>query len=99
MWAAIKIPQDRAGLVHFLEHMLFLGTEKYPEPGEYQSFISEHGGSHNAGTGLENTNYFFDIDAPILSRRWIALRSFFRRPTLMPSMWTASATPWSRSIG
>ena len=61
-------PQDRAGLVHFLEHMLFLGTEKYPQPGEYQSFISEHGGSHNAGTGLENTNYFFDIDATYLER-------------------------------
>ena len=25
-------PEDRAGLVHFLEHMLFLGTEKYPDP-------------------------------------------------------------------
>ena len=56
-------PRDRAGLVHFLEHMLFLGTEKYPDAGEYQRFISEHGGSHNAGTGLENTNNFFDIDA------------------------------------
>ena len=26
-------PADREGLSHFLEHMLFLGTEKYPEPG------------------------------------------------------------------
>ncbi|MEM7691790.1 MAG: insulinase family protein, partial [Pseudomonadota bacterium] len=24
-------PKDRAGLAHFLEHMLFLGTEKYPD--------------------------------------------------------------------
>ena len=56
-------PADREGLVHFLEHMLFLGTKDYPVPGEYQTFISEHGGSHNAGTGLENTNYFFDINA------------------------------------
>src|SRR5690606_34222343 len=43
-------PEDRAGLAHFLEHMLFLGTEKYPEPGEYQEFIKSHGGSHNAYT-------------------------------------------------
>lgn len=73
-------PQDRAGLVHFLEHMLFLGTEKYPEPGEYQSFISEHGGSHNAGTGLEDTNYFFDIDAAYLEPALDRFAQFFSAP-------------------
>ena len=73
-------PQDRAGLVHFLEHMLFLGTQKYPEPGEYQSFISEHGGSHNAGTGLENTNYFFDIDAAHLEPALDRFAQFFTAP-------------------
>ena len=73
-------PRDRAGLVHFLEHMLFLGTEKYPEPGEYQSFISEHGGSHNAGTGLENTNYFFDIDAVHLEPALDRFAQFFSAP-------------------
>ena len=73
-------PKDRAGLVHFLEHMLFLGTEKYPEPGEYQSFISEHGGSHNAGTGLENTNYFFDIDAAHLEPALDRFAQFFSAP-------------------
>ncbi len=73
-------PEDRAGLVHFLEHMLFLGTEKYPEPGEYQSFISEHGGSHNAGTGLEDTNYFFDIDAAYLEPALDRFSQFFSAP-------------------
>lgn len=33
-------PSDREGLAHYLEHMLFLGTEKYPKVGEFQSFIS-----------------------------------------------------------
>lgn len=54
-------PDDRAGLAHFLEHMLFLGTQKYPDPDEYQSFIAQHGGSRNAFTAKEHTNYFFDI--------------------------------------
>ncbi|MDX5334940.1 MAG: insulinase family protein, partial [Marinobacter sp.] len=45
-------PADREGLAHFLEHMLFLGTEKYPDPGEYQQFIRSHGGSHNAFTAF-----------------------------------------------
>src|SRR5690554_4694752 len=43
-------PKEYQGLAHFLEHMLFLGTETYPEAGEYQSFITQHGGSHNAYT-------------------------------------------------
>ena len=59
-------PEDRAGLSHFLEHMLFLGTEKYPEPGEYQQFIKSHGGSHNAFTAFQDTNYFFDVQARFL---------------------------------
>ena len=54
-------PDGTEGLAHFLEHMLFLGTQRYPSAGEYQTFISEHGGSHNASTSLEHTNYFFDI--------------------------------------
>ena len=59
-------PQEFLGLAHFLEHMLFLGTKKYPTPDEYQKFISNHGGSHNAFTSLEHTNYFFDIQADFL---------------------------------
>ena len=55
-------PRARQGLAHFLEHMLFLGTAGYPDPGEYQAFISAHGGSHNAYTSVDHTNYFFDIE-------------------------------------
>lgn len=71
-FGSFQNPEDRQGLAHFLEHMLFLGTEKYPEPGAYQAFISEHGGHHNAYTSMEETNYFFDVDSeflvPVLDR-------------------------------
>ncbi|MGB1159303.1 MAG: insulinase family protein [Porticoccaceae bacterium] len=73
-------PVDRLGLAHFLEHMLFLGTAKYPDPGEYQAFISQHGGSHNAYTSLENTNYFFDIDAQYLDEALDRFATFFVSP-------------------
>jgi secreted Zn-dependent insulinase-like peptidase len=49
-------PENRAGLAHFLEHMLFLGTEKYPDPNDYLNFIAQHGGSRNAYTAKEHTN-------------------------------------------
>ena len=36
------------GLSHFLEHMLFLGTERYPEPGDYKDYLAESDGFSNA---------------------------------------------------
>lgn len=73
-------PKDREGLVHFLEHMLFLGTADYPNPGDYQTFISEHGGNHNAGTSLEHTTYFFDINADYLDEALDRFAPFFSSP-------------------
>lgn len=74
-------PANVEGLAHFLEHMLFLGTKRYPSAGEYQTFISEHGGSHNASTSLEHTNYFFNIDAAYLEDALHRFAPFFYEPT------------------
>lgn len=54
-------PIEREGLAHFLEHMLFLGTGSYPEPGSFPRFVSQGGGHSNAWTGSEHSSYFFDI--------------------------------------
>ena len=34
---SLQDPKNRPGLAHFLEHMLFLGTETYPTAGDYQA--------------------------------------------------------------
>lgn len=73
-------PDDRLGLAHFLEHMLFLGTEKYPSPDEYGEFISRHGGSRNAYTALDHTNYFFSIAAGELYGGLDRFAQFFVAP-------------------
>src|SRR5690606_1694494 len=73
-------PAERPGLAHFLEHMLFLGTERYPTAGDYQQYISAHGGSHNAYTAFEHTNYFFDIDAAHLEPALDRFSQFFVAP-------------------
>jgi secreted Zn-dependent insulinase-like peptidase len=73
-------PEDRQGLAHFLEHMLFLGTEKYPEAGDYQSFINTHGGSNNAYTDFDHTNYFFDVDKDYLEPVLDRFAQFFVAP-------------------
>ncbi|NIR96621.1 MAG: hypothetical protein GWO39_00585, partial [Gammaproteobacteria bacterium] len=54
-------PPERPGLTHFLEHMLFLGTEKYPKPNGYTSYLSSHAGGSNAYTADDHTNYFFSV--------------------------------------
>ncbi|WP_239017178.1 insulinase family protein [Seongchinamella sediminis] len=73
-------PPGRGGLAHFLEHMLFLGTDKYPDAAEYEEFVTEHGGNRNAFTSFEHTNYFFDINAPYLAEALDRFAQFFIAP-------------------
>ena len=73
-------PEDRPGLAHFLEHMLFLGTSKYPKAGEYQDFIAGHGGKHNAYTSLDHTNYFFDVENKHFEQALDRFAQFFISP-------------------
>lgn len=56
-------PVGVPGLAHFLEHMAFLGSERYPVEGEYKTFLKTHGGSCNASTSAEYTTYRFQIPA------------------------------------
>ena len=55
-------PEDRPGLAHFLEHMLFLGTEKYPDEAEYSNYLKTNGGYNNAYTSGDHTNYHLEIN-------------------------------------
>lgn len=74
-------PKGFEGLAHFLEHMLFLGTDRYPQAGEYAQFISEQGGEHNAFTSSEHTNYFFSLPPAALSGALDRFSRFFIAPT------------------
>lgn len=73
-------PDDLQGLAHYLEHMLFLGTEPYPEPDAYQRYISNNAGSHNAFTAQQDTNYFFDIEPSALPGALDRFSEFFLSP-------------------
>jgi len=73
-------PPGRGGLAHFLEHMLFLGTDKYPDAAEYEQYTTEHGGRRNAYTSFEHTNYFFDINEAFLPEALDRFAQFFIAP-------------------
>ena len=54
---------NELGLAHFCEHLLFLGTEKYPSENEFDDYLSKNGGDSNAYTGLDKTVYYFNVDS------------------------------------
>ena len=57
----IDLP-DELGLAHFCEHLLFMGTEKYPSESEYKNYLSKNGGKSNAFTSGDKTVYFFEVN-------------------------------------
>lgn len=50
------------GRAHLTEHLIFLGSEKFPNAGELESHLQSHGGGTNAFTDNENTAYYFDVN-------------------------------------
>lgn len=78
-------PASIPGLAHFHEHMLFLGTEKYPQEDEYSAFLNDHGGFSNAFTSNEFTTYHFKVAATHLLGALDRFAQFFLHPTFAPS--------------
>ncbi|KAJ1940746.1 metalloprotease, partial [Kickxella alabastrina] len=72
------------GLAHFCEHLLFMGTSKYPKENEYSSYLSAHGGSSNAYTDLEDTCYYFDVTYDALEGALDRFSQFFIDPLFAP---------------
>jgi len=78
-------PVDRQGLAHFLEHMLFLGTDLYPDSGSFNNYVSQAGGNTNAWTATEHTCYFFDINNQEFEQALTQFSRFFIAPLLNPA--------------
>ena len=86
-------PDDTPGLAHFLEHLLFLGTVKYPVENEYGKvfcccnllkYVSEHSGYTNAFTSKFHTNYFFSVSQEHLHGALDRFAQFFIAPLFNP---------------
>jgi nardilysin len=54
-------PKAAPGLAHFLEHMLSMGCQKYPEENGYADFLASNGGIDNAMTRKDYTIYLNSI--------------------------------------
>ena len=60
-------PAGHSGVAHFLEHLLFKGTETL-EPGEFSRVVAENGGTDNAFTSQDQTAYFQRVASDRLER-------------------------------
>ncbi|HEU4759818.1 MAG TPA: pitrilysin family protein [Dehalococcoidia bacterium] len=73
---------EEAGLSHFLEHLLFKGTEKRPTAKEIAEAIDSVGGMLNGGTDREYTVYYIKVARPHLELALDVLFDLVRRPLL-----------------
>ncbi|KAJ2806697.1 metalloprotease, partial [Coemansia guatemalensis] len=81
---SLTSPRKFLGLPHFLEHMLFMGSKKYPLDSEYSLFISNNSGMSNAFTSKTQTTYFFDIANSALEGALERISKFFVDPLFAP---------------
>ncbi|WVO15036.1 hypothetical protein L204_102679 [Cryptococcus depauperatus] len=73
-------PDDLPGCAHFCEHLLFMGTKKYPEENAYQQYLTSHNGNSNAYTAMTSTNYYFDVAPDALEGALDRFAEFFKEP-------------------
>jgi zinc protease len=55
-------PRGKSGIAHFLEHLMFKGTEEVG-PGEFSEVVAANGGRDNAFTSFDYTAYFQRVAA------------------------------------
>ena len=75
---------DEAGLSHFIEHMVFKGTERKPDPVDISAAIEGTGGVMNAGTEQELTVYWCKVAQPYFAESLDLLFDMLRNSLYRP---------------
>ena len=100
------VPVAWPGLAHFLEHLLFLGTERFPTNEGLMAYVQRHGGQVNASTRERTTAFFFELPAStftsglerladMLSHPRLALEDQLREREVLHAEYVA----WSQDVG
>ncbi|XP_047363441.1 nardilysin-like [Vespa velutina] len=75
-------PPEIPGMAHFLEHMVFMGSEKYPQENDFDAFITKRSGSDNASTECEQTTFYFEVQEKYLLASLDRFAQFFIKPLM-----------------
>ncbi|MFG6203796.1 pyrroloquinoline quinone biosynthesis protein PqqF [Pseudomonas retamae] len=76
------VPLAWPGLAHFLEHLLFLGTERFPAAEGLMAYVQSHGGQVNASTRERTTDFFFELPVRAFSGGLERLSDMLAQPRL-----------------
>ncbi|CRM04067.1 MULTISPECIES: pyrroloquinoline quinone biosynthesis protein PqqF [Pseudomonas] len=76
------VPLAWPGLAHFLEHLLFLGTERFPTTEGLMAYVQRHGGQVNASTRARSTAFFFELPASTFTGGLERLADMLSQPRL-----------------
>ena len=72
--------KEQYGYAHFVEHMLFKGTEKYSAE-DIARMVDRVGGQHNAATNREYTCYYINVVSDYLELALEILSDMFYNST------------------
>ncbi|QZD70734.1 pyrroloquinoline quinone biosynthesis protein PqqF [Pseudomonas sp. 3-2] len=78
------VPLAWPGLAHFLEHLLFLGTERFPAQQGLMAYVQGHGGQVNASTRERTTDFFFELPPASFSAGLERLSDMLAHPRMNP---------------
>lgn len=76
------VPLEWPGLAHFLEHLLFLGTERFPASQALMAYVQSHGGQVNASTRERTTDFFFELPTAAFSAGLERLSDMLAHPRM-----------------
>lgn len=79
---------ETAGVSHFLEHMLFKGTERRPDAKMVSEEIEGIGGILNAGTGRESTSYWCKVPSTHFELSYDVIADILRNSLIDPEEFT-----------
>ena len=76
---------SNSGVSHLLEHMLFKGTVRFPDPRMISEGIEKVGGAMNASTDREVTTYWCKVPSEYVSEALEILSDMLLAPLFVPS--------------
>ncbi|HAT5002103.1 pitrilysin [Serratia marcescens] len=81
---SLEDPNSQLGLAHYLEHMVLMGSKRYPEPENLSEFLKKHGGSHNASTASYRTAFYLEVENDALESAVDRMADAIAEPLLDP---------------
>ncbi|WP_420885599.1 pitrilysin [Candidatus Profftia lariciata] len=81
---SLEDPNSQLGLAHYLEHLVLMGSKKYPQSDSFPEFLKKHGGRYNASTASYRTAFYLEVENDGLLQAVDRLADAIAAPLLDP---------------